>query len=82
MFAIVTFVLGIFPDVEKITPKNLETLEWAGECFAETPVKDVMKMVEDYEGYKLKVKPGCRFPSLFFARSDMMCLDKKSNKQN
>jgi CBS domain-containing protein len=64
MFAIVTFVLGIFPDVEKITPKNLETLEWAGKCFAETPVKDVMKMVEQYEGFKLKVKPVLRTTTL------------------
>lgn len=57
MFDVVTFLLGVFPEVDTITPKSLQTLEWAGKHFAETPVKEVVEVASKVSPFGRDIKP-------------------------
>eukprot|EP01089_Gocevia_fonbrunei_P015484 TRINITY_DN453_c0_g1_i1.p1 TRINITY_DN453_c0_g1~~TRINITY_DN453_c0_g1_i1.p1 ORF type:complete len:325 (+),score=71.44 TRINITY_DN453_c0_g1_i1:79-1053(+) len=57
MFDVVTFILGIYPDIDSITPKALQSLEWAGKHFDETPVKEVVELSKQQSPFGSHIKP-------------------------
>ncbi|KAL6065150.1 CBS domain containing protein [Balamuthia mandrillaris] len=64
MLDVITFLLGLFPDVESLTPKNLLTLEWAGKHFAESPISEVLEVSKQYRVFATGSHPVKRETSL------------------